>query len=99
LPSALSASAAEPNPTRIDVTTSSRAYAVTIDDHGIDRLGRILEEVHAPERRFIVSSPLVWRLHGPRMARAVRGAEAILVPDGERYKQLSTVVRIYDALV
>ena len=28
-----------------------------------------------------------------------KDAEAILVPDGERHKQLPTVVRIYDALV
>src|SRR5262249_2673217 len=32
-------------------------------------------------------------------ARAMGGPEPILVPDGERFKQLSTVARIYDALV
>jgi 3-dehydroquinate synthase len=87
------------NPARIEVTTPSRAYTVAIEDNAIDRLQQILDEVRAPERRFIVSSPLVWRLHGRRAARAVAGAEPILVPDGERYKQLATVVRIYDALV
>ena len=99
LPFALNAPARPTDPIQIDVTTPSRAYTVAIEDRAIDRLGQVLDEVRAPERRFIVSSPLVWRLHGPRMARAVRGAEAILVPDGERYKQLQTVVRIYDALV
>jgi 3-dehydroquinate synthase len=83
---------------RIDVATPSRAYPVTIEDNAIDRLGQILTELRVPERVFIVSSPLVWRLHGPRIARSVN-AESILVPDGERHKQLPTVVRIYDALV
>jgi 3-dehydroquinate synthase len=83
---------------RIDVATPSRAYPVTIEDNAIDRLGQILTELRVPERIFIVSSPLVWRLHGPRIARSVN-AESILVPDGERHKQLPTVVRIYDALV
>jgi 3-dehydroquinate synthase len=83
---------------RIDVTTPSRPYTVTIEDNSIERVGRLLDEVRAPERRFIVSSPFVWRLHGQRIARSV-SAEPILVPDGERYKQLPTVARIYDALV
>src|SRR5436189_6461049 len=87
------------DPVRIAVTTPSRAYTVAIENNAVDRLGPILDEVLAPGRRFIVSSPLVWRLHGPRVARAIKGAEPILVPDGERHKQLSTVVRVYDALV
>jgi 3-dehydroquinate synthase len=87
------------DPVRIDVTTPSRAYTVAIENNAIDHAGSILDEVRAPERRFIVSSPLVWRLHGARVTRALRDAEPILVPDGERHKQLATVVRIYDALV
>ncbi len=86
-------------PVRIDVPTPSRAYSVTIGDGTLDGVGRVLDDLGAPERRFIVSSPLVWRLHGPQLARAVTVAEPILVPDGERFKQLATVARIYDALV
>ena len=87
---------------RIDVATPSRAYPVTIHDGALDHVGRMLDEVRAPARRLIVSSPLVWRLHGPRLARALDPASAadpILVPDGERFKQLATVSRIYDALL
>ena len=87
------------DPIRIDVATPSRPYIVSIADGAIDRLGRALDDLGAPARRFIVSSPLVWRLHGPQLARAVNAAEPILVPDGERFKQLPTVGRIYDALV
>ena len=87
------------NPVRILVPTPSRAYSVTIGGGTLDHIGRLLDEIGAPARRFVVSSPLVWRLHGPQLARAVTLAEPILVPDGERFKQLSTVSRIYDALV
>ena len=87
------------DPVRIDVATPSRAYTVTIADGAIEHLGRTLDDLRAPERRFVVSSPLVWRLHGPKLARTLEGAESILVPDGERFKQLPTVARIYDALV
>ena len=83
----------------IDVATPSRAYTVTIGDGAIDEIARLLDRAHAPARRFVVSSPLVWRLHGPQLARALGGVEPILVPDGERFKQLPTVARIYDALL
>src|SRR5436189_76357 len=84
---------------RIDVTTPSRAYAITLEDGALDRVGALLDGLRVPNRRFVASSPLVWRLHGPRLARALGPVEPILVPDGERFKQLSTVTRIYDSLV
>src|SRR5438876_5961283 len=57
-------------PVRIDVATPSRAYTVTLGDGILERARRLLDDLHLPERRFIVSSPLVWRLHGPRAASA-----------------------------
>ena len=86
-------------PVRIDVAVPSHPYVVTIAEGAVDRAGRLLDDIKAPARRVVVSSPLVWRLHGPQLARALPGSEPILVPDGERYKQLATVTRIYDALV
>ena len=84
---------------RIDVATPSRSYPVTIAEDAIDRIGKQLDDLRVPEGRFIVSSPLVWRLHGARIARAIHAPDPILVPDGERFKHLATVARIYDALV
>jgi 3-dehydroquinate synthase len=84
---------------RIDVPTPSRSYAVTISNGAIDRIGRLLDDLRLPDRRIVVSSPLVWRFHGPQLARALGIGEPILVPDGERFKHLPTVARIYDALV
>src|SRR5499427_5509426 len=86
-------------PIRIDVPTPSRSYSVFLEDGLLDRVGTLLDELKLPARRFVVSSPLVWRLHGARVARGARRLEPILVPDGERSKHLQTVSRIYDALV
>ena len=47
---------------RIPVSTPSRSYTVAIDDGLLDQLSTVLEEARAPARRFVVSSPLVWRL-------------------------------------
>ena len=87
------------DPLRIDVTTPSRAYSVTIGDGALDRARRLFDDLHLPERRFVVSSPLVWRFHGQRVMAAVGPAEPILVPDGERFKQMPTVSRIYESLI
>ena len=51
-------------------------------------------------RRFVISSQPIWRLHGAAVARALQGAEAILMPDGERAKTLHTVATLmHDALI
>jgi 3-dehydroquinate synthase len=85
-------------PVRLDVHTPSRRYVVTLGDGILDRLSRVLDDVEAPLRRFVVSTAVVWRFHGQRFA-AASGAELILLPDGERYKQLQTVSRVYEALI
>src|SRR5262249_19696773 len=86
------------DPIRIDVSTPSRPYTVTIGGGLLAELPRLLDAVRAPARRFVVSSPVVWRFHGSPLPRPL-GAEPVIVPDGERSKQLPTVARIYDALV
>ena len=87
-----------PNPVRLDVATPSRRYTITLGHGLLEHLTRLLDEAGAPQRRFVVSNPLVWRLHGTRLANAGCG-EPILVPDGERFKQLQTVSRVYEALI
>src|SRR5579862_8375387 len=84
--------------TRIDVNTPSRRYAIVAGDGVLRSLARVIDDAGAPARRFIVSSPLVWRLHGSRVAAAFE-TEPILVPDGERFKQMATVSRVYEALI
>ena len=63
-----------------------------------ERLTDTLDDLGIRRRRFIVSSTAVWRLHGDRF-QDVTAEEPILLPDGERFKHLGTVNRIYDALV
>src|SRR5438105_2316697 len=87
------------DPMSIEVNTPSRSYTITLAHGALDGIGRLLDAVRLPARRFVVSSPLVWKRHGERFTRAMPGAEPILVADGERSKRLRTVSRVYDALV
>jgi 3-dehydroquinate synthase len=87
------------DPVLIDVSTPSRPYTVTLADGALERIGPLLDGLRLPERRFVVTSPVVWRLHGRRLAQSLKPAEPIIVPDGERFKHLQTVSRVYEALI
>jgi 3-dehydroquinate synthase len=86
------------DPIRLDVDTPSRRYTITLGHGLLDRLAPLLDAAGVPARRFVVSTALVWRLHGSRLASAGLG-EPILLADGERNKQMQNVSRVYDALI
>ena len=85
---------------RIDVAAGSHKYPIYIE-HGLTaQLGRLIESSPKPaSRQFFVSSPLVWKLHGKAMAKAIPRTETILLPDGEKFKQLSIASRAYESLI
>jgi len=87
------------SPVRIDVATPSRSYPVLIGPGLLPRLARLLDEAGCGARRFIVTNPTVWRCLGDTVREALPEAEVITVPDGERFKNLPNVSRIYDALL
>jgi 3-dehydroquinate synthase len=84
---------------RIDVDTGSRESAIWIGDGITERLAALLDAHGVGRRRFVVSSPIIWRLHGAQLLSVLGGAEPILISDGERYKNLQSVARIYEALI
>ena len=85
-------------PVRLDVRTSTGRYPIEIATGSSSRLRAALDALGVPARRFIVSNQTVWRFHGEHLHEA-SAEEPILIPDGERYKHLATVGRIYDALI
>jgi 3-dehydroquinate synthase len=94
----MSPSVPEVAPVRIDVGSRTGTYPVQIAVATSARLPALLDELRVPQRRFIVSNPTVWRFHAQAFA-AISGEDPILIPDGERFKHLQTVSRIYDALL
>jgi 3-dehydroquinate synthase len=84
---------------RIDVAMGARSYPVLIAPAFMSRLGSTLDGLGCGPRRFVVSNPTVWRFWGQQATESLPGATSILVPDGERFKTLATVSRIYDELI
>jgi 3-dehydroquinate synthase len=85
--------------TRVEVTAGSRASTIWIGSGISDRLPDLLDAHGVGARRFVVSSPVIWRLHGARLQTALGRVEPILLPDGERFKNLQSVSRVYEALI
>jgi 3-dehydroquinate synthase len=84
--------------TRIDVAAGVHGSTIWIGDGIADRVSELLHQQGVRGRRMIVSSPVIWRLHGARFAHLSQD-EPILITDGERFKTLQSVSRIYEALI
>jgi 3-dehydroquinate synthase len=87
------------SPVRVDVAAGSRPSTLWIGENTTEQLTALLDAHGIGARRVVVSSPVIWRLHGGTIQRALGTIEPILVADGERFKTLQSVSRIYEALV
>jgi 3-dehydroquinate synthase len=85
--------------TRIEVAAAAGAYPVIIGPGTLATLPRLLDQSGLGPRRVIISSPIVWELHGKAIRRASTEPAPIIVPDGERFKNSVTVGRVYDGLL
>ena len=84
---------------RVDVAAGTHRYPIYIE-HGLTaQLGRLADAARPGTRLFFISSPHVWKLHGKAIRSSIPRAEPILLPDGERFKQLATVSRAYESLI
>jgi len=82
------------------VRAPSRAYDIRIGRGLASGLEPLLDSARIGRQRFVVSSTTVWRLHGERIGAGLSTRdEPVIVSDGERFKNLQTVSRIYDALI
>lgn len=82
----------------LEVGSRSGGYGIHIEPGSAARVRGLLDGAGVPARRFLVSNPTVWRFHDECFA-GLTTEEPILIPDGERHKNLQTVGRIYDALI
>jgi 3-dehydroquinate synthase len=86
------------SPVLLEVGSRNGRYGIHIEPGSAARVSGLLDSAGVPKRRFLVSNATVWRFHEPTFA-GVTPEEPILIPDGERYKNLQTVGRVYDALL
>jgi 3-dehydroquinate synthase len=87
----------------IRVELAERSYDIHIGSGTLDRLGEVLGSFGLSPRIALVSNPTVLSLYGSRVSDSIRRAGfdliTVTIPDGEEFKDLSWVQRIYDELL
>jgi len=85
----------------VAVRLGERSYSVRIGSDLIEELGSLVTTLAPPSSLVIVTNPTVRALYGSRVERALRVSSLpepffVEIPDGERYKTVATVERVYD---
>lgn len=90
------------------VNTPNSSYCVHVGPDLLAQVGALVQALASPlgelsPRCAIVTNPTVSDLYAPRVAASLSSAgfepQVITVPDGEAYKTLETVSRIYESLL
>jgi 3-dehydroquinate synthase len=91
--------------TLISVNTASATYPVEIGTGLLPQVGARLDAllsgglVSGKQKLFIVTSPEIWKLHGPQLLSGLPQPPALLeVPAGEQHKRLATIERLLESL-
>ncbi len=87
----------------IRVNLGDRSYVITVRPGALSDLGSIVVAAGKPTAAVVISNPTVARHYAGVTLASLRqagvNAELITVPTGERFKTLTTVRTIYDALL
>jgi 3-dehydroquinate synthase len=91
--------------TLIPVSTASAAYTVEIGTGLLPHLGARLDAllegglVSGRQKLFVVTSPEIWKLHGPQLLSGLPHQPPLLqIPAGEEHKRLTTIERLLESL-
>src|SRR5437867_3437337 len=84
----------------IDVDLGPRSYSVMVGEGLLGRAGTILKRLGFSSAPIVISNSRVLRLHGhsllPSLERNFGPTAVIVIGDGERYKNLNTLGRVYE---
>jgi 3-dehydroquinate synthase len=84
-------------PVRIRVQSRQQRYDVIVGSGALDTVQERFAEANLRDP-IVVSAAPIWRRHGDRLAALAGPDGPVLIPDGERFKTLATVSRVYEAL-
>lgn len=87
----------------VEVELTKRGYEICIGLDVLDTIGERIKRFQFPLRCVLISNPNLLGLYGERVLTSLKKngfkTEAITIPEGEEYKNLREVEKIYDRLL
>jgi 3-dehydroquinate synthase len=87
----------------VRVDLGERSYDICIGDDILSGIGPRLKHFGISPKTAIISNPTVYRFYGKRIFNSIKKAGfdviTVIIPDGERYKDINTVQKIYGELL
>jgi shikimate kinase/3-dehydroquinate synthase len=87
----------------ITVGLGERAYPIYFTQGGLENIGEILSVHQLYKKTTLITNPHIMNLYGYKVIESLKNAGfepfLIKIPDGERYKTLNQVNKIYDKLL
>lgn len=84
----------------VRVNLPQQSYDIAIAPGGLDKLGEWLQSQALGKKMLLVSNPQVFGYYGERVLTSLKSASfevaECILPDGEQYKTLASVQKIYD---
>jgi 3-dehydroquinate synthase len=85
------------------VNLAERRYPVLVGAGLISKTGALLARQGFDTSPIAITNSRVWRLHGSKLIKSLRreygNTEIIRIGDGERFKNHSTLMKIYDGML
>lgn len=85
----------------IQVALAANPYEISIESGNLERLGEKCRALSLGNKIMVVSNPTVFGYYGKRAMAALTAAQFEVfyceLPDGEQYKTLDSISKIYDA--
>lgn len=84
----------------INVNLPSSSYEIAITPGGLDKLGDCMNGLQLGKKVLLVSNPTVFEHYGKSALNSLEAAGfdvcSCILPDGEQYKNLKSIQKIYD---
>ncbi len=85
----------------IHVNLPQQSYEIVLTHNGLDQLGQYMTSLKLGKKVLVVSNPTIFRHYRERAIAALKSAEfevaELILDEGERYKTLASIQKIYDA--